>query len=184
MGEEPIFTYDGGILMKFFKSIKKGNIILLLVLVLSFVAVHVVQAVTAEPGSDANPLVSQDYVDAKINEVSAKINDLKAVVDNVNGLILALQKTQAPKFEVLEVEAGKEILLGESAEIILRGGKATAISGAKGGLADLTAGSAIDISTGQNIPLNHLLLSSRNDGRGIKTLSKSWILIKGEYTVK
>ncbi len=159
------------------KYIKKSYIVVILVLMFSFVMVHMVQAGTAEPGTDANPLVGQDYVDSKIGELAAS-------VDNLNKLVISLQKVQSPKFEVIELEPGKQMFLGDSTEIVLRGGKATAISGELGGLSDLTSGTGADIITGQTVPLNHLLLASRNDGRGIKITVKAWVLVKGDYSIQ
>ncbi|MCX7841738.1 MAG: hypothetical protein N2489_01520 [Clostridia bacterium] len=188
-------------MMKRLGYVNKRHIALLLILLTllcSFFAIHMVQAVTGEPGTDANPLVSQDYVDTKLAELTTKLNELAAKntelvakntelaasVDNLNKLVAAQQQAAAPKFEVIELEPGKTMLLGASTEIVLRGGKATAISGEKGGLSSLTAGTGVDIITGQPVPLNHLILSSRNDGRGIKATVKCWVLVKGEYTVK
>lgn len=170
--------------MKAFSSIKKRNIIVFLALIFSFVAVHIVQAVTAEPGTDANPLVTQDYVDSKVNDISTKYTELKTSVDSLNQQVAAVQKASVPKFEVIELDAGKIMLLGDSTEIVLRGGKATAILGEKGGLADLSSGNGAEYGKGQAIPLNHLLLSSRNDGRGLKVTAKAWILVKGDYTIQ
>ncbi|MCX7710262.1 MAG: hypothetical protein N2484_10495 [Clostridia bacterium] len=170
--------------MKGLRNIKKRNVVIFLVLVFSFVVVHIVQAVTAEPGTDANPLVTQDYVDSKVNDLTSKVTEMKISVDALNQQMASIQKTSVPKFMVIELEAGKEMLLGESTEMVLRGGKAVAISGEKGGLADLSSGNGAEYGKGQAVPLNHLLLSSRNDGRGIKTTAKAWILVKGDYTIK
>ncbi|NLM59144.1 MAG: hypothetical protein GX194_08535, partial [Clostridium sp.] len=88
------------------------------------------------------------------------------------------------KFVPLELNKGQVLIAGESAEIILRGGKALAIGGEGGGLSDITSGSGADVNTDQEVPLNHLLLISRNDGRGIKVVSeKAWVLVKGPYTI-
>ncbi len=58
--------------MNLFNKIKKKHVVVfVMVLVYSFVLIHIVQTVSAasaEPGTDANPLVAQDYVDAKITE--------------------------------------------------------------------------------------------------------------------
>ncbi len=168
--------------MKIYKSVG-----LILVLCLCFLAVHIVQAVTSDPGSEANPLVSQDYVDSKMNGLSAstdaKINTISEVVEKLSQQAIDLSKTQASKFQVLELGAGKQLLAGESTEIVLRAGKVAAVSGTNGGLLDLTDGSGADIKAGQTIPPNHLILSARNDGRGFNVYSDSWVLVKGDYTL-
>jgi hypothetical protein len=148
------------------KIAKKGYVSLILIIAISFLLIHIVQAVTADPGTDTNPLVSQDYVDAKVNALTNTINNLKM---------------QGAKYEVVNIKAGKQLVTGDSTEIILRQGKAKAIGSDAGGLSDLTG--AIDIQTGGNIPSNHLLLVPRNDGRGLKATTDIIVLIKGIYTI-
>ncbi len=88
-------------------------------------------------------------------------------------------------FVALELTEGQKLMTGASAEIIVRGGNAEAIGGAGGGLSDITSGTGADVNTGQDVPLNHLLLVSRDDGRGINIVSKkAWVLVKGPYTIE
>lgn len=220
---------------------KKTGMLALLIII-SIAVVHIVQvvhaSVTAEPGSDADPLVSQSYVDEKINDLSAKVNGLetsqKDITNTTNNLsekdeLMTLDITSLKeadegltasikeisekedatglkideltkkfeeiekklqdiekygKFEALELDENQVLITGASAEIILRGGKALAIGGTGGGLSDITSGTGADIKTDENVPLNHLLLISRDDGRGIKVVSKkAWVLVKGPYTI-
>ena len=155
--------------MRVLKNVRRVHIIVILaVIVYSIALVNITQAVagSAEPGSEANPLVAQDYVDARIAELNSQIEEL----------------TKASKFEAVQIKAGKQLVAGASTEIVLRSGKAAAVVSANGGLSDLIAGN--DIPAGGNIPLNHLILIPRDDGRGFKTVSDVWILIKGTYTIK
>jgi len=46
----------------------------------------------------------------------------------------------------------------------------------------VTAG--VDLEQGSNVPKQHLLISSRTDGRGLKITTNSFLLIKGAYQVK
>lgn len=86
-------------------------------------------------------------------------------------------------FVVVEATKGQKVILGAGSEILVRSGEATALSGELGGLADVTA--AKDLTTGMKITNQHLLLSSRADGRGILVLSdKVYMLIRGSYTVE
>lgn len=158
--------------MRVFKLLKKVHIALILFLLSTIAVIHIAQAVTAEPGTNEDPIVSQSYVDAKIGELNATINSLKQ----------QLQNTQYPKFEVIEVEAGKQLVAGASTELILRGGEATAVASNEGGISNLISGK--DLKTGEQVPLDQLLLIPRDDGRGLKIVKKSWILIKGQYTIK
>lgn len=162
--------------MKLFSKVKIKHIVVVTILVSVLMVVHMSGAFTAEPGTDANPLVTQDYVDAKINALTATVNSLSQQLQNV-------QQPAASKFVPIEVEGGKQVIAGEGTEIILRGGKASCITSAGGGLSDVTAGTEIS-SAGDEIPLNHLLVVSRDDGRGLKTEVKAWLLIKGPYTIK
>ncbi|MCR4437157.1 MAG: hypothetical protein QHH06_15395 [Clostridiales bacterium] len=145
-----------------------------LVIAFSFLIVHMVYGAAADPGTDANPLVTQDYVDGKIAELSNRLDSLAARLEG--------SQAQEGAFKAVEIKAGKQVIAGAGTEMILRSGKATAIASASGGVADVTAGK--DIATGGGILFNHLLLFSKDDGRGLKILQDSWVLIKGAYTVK
>lgn len=86
-------------------------------------------------------------------------------------------------FIVVEATKGQKIILGAGSEILVRSGETTALSGEMGGLADVTA--AKDLTTGTKITNQHLLLSSREDGRGILVVSdKAYMLIRGSYNVE
>ncbi len=209
------------------KSIRRWNkktVISVLIITSSLVAVHIIQAATAEPGTDADPLVTKSYVDQKfesfsgikeldskiaalttkneelatkdaeqtkkIEELTKALNDLYEKNDEykikTEELETRLQSIETyGKFVALELTADQKLMTGESAEIILRGGKAKAIGGEGGGLSDITSGTGADVNTNQDVPLNHLLLVSRDDGRGIKIVSKkAWVLVKGPYTIE
>jgi hypothetical protein len=67
---------------------------------------------------------------------------------------------------------------------MLRAGEAEAVvpESAQGNLSDYTVGA--EIGDGEAIPLNHMILIARGDGRGIRVLSgEAYIMIRGEYTV-
>lgn len=84
---------------------------------------------------------------------------------------------------VVEATKGQVVVLGAGSEIIVRSGETTAISGMSGGLADVTG--AKDLVTGDKVPNQHLLISSRDDGRGVKVVSdKAYMLIRGSYSVQ
>jgi len=202
--------------MKTFKSLSKKSIISVLIIASSMVAVHIIQAASAEPGTDADPLVTKSYVDkllesfsgskeadSKIAALTAKNDELAKTIEAqtkkieeltkaVNDLYEKNEKLEERltdiesygKFIALELTENQKLMTGESAEIILRGGKAKAIGGQGGGLSDITSGTGADINTDQDVPLNHLLMVSRDDGRGIKIVSKkAWVLVKGPYKI-
>ncbi|HHV30246.1 hypothetical protein [Acetivibrio mesophilus] len=171
---------------------------IILTVVLSVAIIHIVQvvqaSVAAEPGSDKDPLVSQSYVDSKFAALESKIKELKSGEDSkLEEMAKKLEEAEKRleeiekygKFEALELNKDQVLIAGASAELILRGGKALAIGGEGGGLSDITSGTGVDVNTDDEVPLNHLLLISRDDGRGLKVMSeKAWVLVKGPYTIK
>lgn len=166
----------------FIKNKKFLHIVVILTLVLvTAVGVTVSTAAGVEPGTADDPVVSQSYVDAKVNELSSQINELKQQIQT-GSQGTGTPQTQSAKYQVIgPVPAGKKIIAGESTEIILRGGSATAIGSEYGGVADLIAGT--DLQTGTKVPLNHLLLVPRSDGRGISITSEAWVLVRGSYSI-
>lgn len=200
--------------MRFFENLKnKGRYLYIsvLIIVFSLLLVHTVSGIGSEPGSDEDPLVTKSYIDSELDkfasEVNSKINLLKSelkksksdeaveaiaaklfeLAKNVDDLNKQIEEfSKYAKFEVVELEPGQKIILGDSAEVILRAGKALAIAGEKGdGLADITTDSKNNnLVTDDIVPLNHLLLVSRDDGRGIKAVTKVWVLVKGNYRIE
>jgi hypothetical protein len=154
--------------MNLMKYIKERKLFTLLVLFFVLAGVYIVQAVAADPGSDTDPIVTQSYVDAKINSLAAKLNEITG--------------NSGSKYEVVSISAGKQLIAGGSTEIVLRQGKATAIASATGGLSDVTLGG--DWQTGFNIPANHLLIVPKDDGRGLTAVTDIKILIRGTYIIK
>jgi hypothetical protein len=148
------------------------------------------------PGSEEDPLITLSYVEKRIEQIKSYIDqnfetinndskDLKAKVDQLSSgsnNINTSGEVTSEKFQVVVAEAGNTIVFGESAEVIWRSGKATAIASENGGLSDVTGG--VDLPTGEEIPLNHLLIIPRNDGRGAAVTVKSYVMIKGVYTIQ
>lgn len=156
------------------------------------------------PGSEADPVVTQSYVELKaeqtkyyidnlINKNNQDITNLKTQLEQKNQEILKLQETvsklsagggggESAGFQVVLLNKGKTLMSGSGAEMVVRSGKVTAVKGTQGGLANVT--SAKDLNTGDAVTLNHLLISSRDDGRGVKAAVDSYLLIRGTYTIK
>ena len=84
--------------------------------------------------------------------------------------------------KVVEVSPGQSLIGYSGTEIILRAGTATVIDSELGGLCDCTEG--VDLTKGANVPINHLLLVPRDDGRGIKATSKVVVMVRGKFDVK
>ncbi|GAE87366.1 hypothetical protein [Acetivibrio straminisolvens] len=91
----------------------------ILIAILSVVVIHIAQvvhaSVTAEPGSEEEPLVSQSYVDSKFEEMAKKLEEAEKRLEEIE---------KYGKFEALELNKDQVLIAGASAELILRGGKA------------------------------------------------------------
>ncbi len=201
-----IYNFQGVQKMKRSKIFNYKYTILSFVIITSFFTVHIVRAVTAvspEPGSEGDPVVSQSYVDSKISGITAKLDAANSTISDLTKKLseaetkiskLTSENEQMSKqlkeldpesfkFQPLELKAGQKLLTGASTEIVLRSGSAKAISGTYGGLSDITAAQSADLTTGAQIALNHLLLSSRDDGRGITAEKGCWLIVKGAYKI-
>ena len=110
----------------------------------------------AEPGTDGDPLITRSYVESVIYPNT--------------------------RFKVVEVPAGKSVILNEGTEAILRMGTCSVIASQKGGLSDVTMG--FDLADGIVVQGNHHLICPLNDGRGLKASTTCLIMIKGNYTIK
>ncbi|HYF93314.1 MAG TPA: hypothetical protein VD969_13875 [Symbiobacteriaceae bacterium] len=158
-------------------------------------------AATGEPGTVADPLVTKSYVDEVVaslvgkdyvDQALARMAD-KAYVDQALSKLdqtgsvdkaylesrLAEMKTL---FEVVRAPKGA-VVLGESGtEVVLRGGKATAIVSPMGGVLDATDG--VDLTQDEPVKPNHLLVIPVSDGRGLTAQTDLILIVKGPYTVK
>ena len=142
-----------------------------------FFAVTFSGAEVPEPGTDGDPIITQSYMELRLQELN---KTLLYKIEEVKNLVSSNSNTPL-SYEVINVKSGDAIYFGENAEVILRAGDATAIAGANGGIADLTTG--IDLATGDKVILNHLMLIARDDGRGMNLSSDAWIMVKGKYTL-
>ncbi len=141
----------------------------------------------SEPGSDRDPLISKSYVDNKIEEVKIFINDkIKENLQVVEEEVDEVKKETLDDLQVVELVRNQSLILDQGSEAILRSGSAKAISkitnGIDNGLADITAGK--DLKMNEEIKANHLLLTPRGDGRGLKVISDSIFLVRGVYEIR
>ncbi len=189
---------------------RKGKLLLLICIVLSCSVLIVASASGAgQPGSNTDPLVTKSYVDKKYTELLAQIGTgsssgtgsvdnatIKALqtdvgdltrfimdaldqIEDLNNRVEALENG----YVAVEAKAGQTILLSSGSEAILRSGSAQAIVGINGGLVDASVGGDLN-KNGMNVPVQHLLISSRSDGRGLVIKENAWLLIRGAYTIK
>ncbi len=163
----------------------------------------------SDPGSLEDPLVTKGYVEEKfsslveeidfltreIDRVSKESQELEQVVelmDRVDGLEKRVDDVSdispddfRDTFEPMLLKRGETIIAGDSTQIILRSGTARVVSSLAGGLVDATSETNGDLSGNESVPLNHLLIVPRDDGRGIRiTSGDAWVMVKGPFEVK
>lgn len=180
----------------------KRFLVPVLILILLVFGVTIVNAALSDPGTSGDPLVTLSYVEQRITETkdyiaeifdilftrtnnnSSKIDnlvqensELKAQIEELEG------KTggSGASLEVIHLTKGQALICSAGTEIIFRSGKANAVASELGGLSDVTG--AVDIKAGESIPLNHLLIVPRSDGRGAVIIEDAYIMIRGDYQI-
>jgi TolA-binding protein len=103
-------------------------------------------------------------------------------ISNASRSGVAGSVSSTSRFTAMELKTHQKIILGAGTEIVLRTGKAMSIRGEFGSLVDLISGK--DLDAGENVTRNHIILSPRNDNRGMKFTEDSWILVKGQYELR
>ena len=134
-----------------------------LILVLSAVVcigLAITYMVSADPGSADDPVVTLSYIEK----------------------VLTPKLDAQQSFQVVSVNNGQVLEGADGTELILRMGTADVVATAKGGLADVTAGT--DLADGLQVPANHHLIVPLSDGRGVRATKDCLFMIKGRYTVK
>lgn len=132
--------------------------------------------VFSEPGSEKDPLVTMSYVNDKIENLKDYIDVKLRNLSQNSGFSEGLQ--------VVELKPGQKLIAKAGTEIIIRGGKSTAYGvGEDKGLSDVTEGMDID-NEKHFLPINHLLIVPRDDGRGVYAHTDSVFMIKGAYEIK
>ncbi|MHC1696252.1 MAG: hypothetical protein AB9835_13495 [Eubacteriales bacterium] len=154
----------------------------LLCLVLTVSMVFAGESGSASPGSADDPLVTLSYVKQVLQpQIEASlINKLSGT-----GMTTPTSPTGGgAEFKVVELKNGQILRPVGSLEVVLRSDSASVISPFPSqGLSDLTAGG--ELLGGTVIPINHLLLIPRADGRAVKATSELvFIMVRGEYTIE
>ncbi len=150
------------------------------------------------PGSEQDPLVTASWVEAKLNSFAAALKDEQQEREKLEDRMRQIEGVErplpsqpgepvrivepAPVFKVVVVEAGKKFLPGEGTEFILRSGLARAVVLIEAnGLTNLTTGR--NLKNGDLIERDHLILSPRDDGRGIIAETEIILLVKSKYRI-
>lgn len=135
--------------------------------------------------TENDPLVTLSYVDKIKGEI---LEELKNELD-IKDLIESMELPETNYgYEILELKSGDVFWAKASCEIILRSGKADIIVTDENniinriGLSDLTDGK--ELLNNEALPINHYVIISRGDGRGVKiTSDKAYLMVRGEYEV-
>lgn len=122
------------------------------------------------------------------NANNSSANDSDSNVDNNSEVDDSNDNSDASTvngfvFEPVYAEIGQSLIGKEGTEIILRSGAGVAvIPEGVSNISDVTTGQ--DIANNTTIGTNHLVITSRDDGRGIKiTSNAAWFLVKGDYEI-
>lgn len=187
------------------------------VLIIGFTAIHMVRAVevkTPEPGTSADPLVSQSYVEQKFTEVKnytetqneellKQISEKMAQLEDINK---QLDETTKQFTELSEQVENLEQQLNEGMQQSV---KFVVVENLKAGqklIADesteiiLRAGkvtaiasekgglsdvtAAKDIKQSESVQPNHLIIVPRTDGRGVRSEADAVLLVKGTFRIE
>ena len=179
------------------QKIKQGRLYLLgvVAIIVVLAAGHMVSAGDFQPGSQEDPLVTQSYVEQRNEQLKyysdQKDQELSDLIQQNGDRIAVLEEklsalfesgNTAASLEIVTLTPGQRLIGWAGTEIILRGGRATAIQSELGGLSDVTGGR--DIKQDEEIPANHLLLIPRSDGRGIKAVTECILMVRGQYDIQ
>lgn len=140
-----------------------------------------------------DPLISYTYLKAnvldKLSELSDRITGNGGELAALRQELAALKSQQngqaASGYEVVYARRGQVVRATVASDFMLRSGEAYALVPADSGgsISDYTDGT--DLLNGNLVPLNHMLLIPRGDGRGLVILSdEAYIMVRGGYTVE
>ncbi len=144
----------------------------LLVLIL-IIAIILSLPINAAPGDNSDPIVVLSYLNQRLKEYDKTIAELNEKIKNTSA--------GSNSLDVVTLEPGQKLIAEAGTEIILRGGKVTAIASELGGLSDVTL--ATDIINGAEVAANHLLIVPRSDGRGVYSANGAILIVRGVYKV-
>lgn len=168
-----------------------------LTIALAIANVGALTAREVEPGSSGDPVVTKGYVDRLINDhsihkkmevqeevISLLSKELNALKKEIGGFEIEGLETPTSGetiYKVVDVEAGEKLIGRQGTEIILRAGEGIALASNLGGLQDVTEGE--DITQGL-IPKYHLLITPRDDRRGVHVTKKATFMVRGNYIIE
>ena len=152
----------------------KKYIAIVIVTLLVIVGISVYAANTS-----SDPIISLSYFEKEMNNLKTELTQL--INSKVSGG--GNSSTSTSSYEIVNIQKGKQVTFGESAEFIIRRGEATIVDPSNSnGIPNLTLGK--DDTNNAKAGLQQLYLVPRNDGRGIIAKTDLVIMVRGNYTVK
>jgi len=137
---------------------------------------------SAQPGTPNDPLVSRSYMERRIAELMEYVGHNYARFSDLSSTVLPepppVTLNTQDIFTIVRAEPGTTLIGMASTEIILRGGQATVVTETSG-LVNVTSGN--DLTNGQAVPANHLLIVPQADGRGLRFQSVSYLMVRGDF---
>ena len=88
------------------------------------------------------------------------------------------------KWRTVVLEPGQTLVCQAGTEFVVRApatGCGVVVDPTGNGVPDLTGG--VNIKAGQTVPFNHLVSVPASDGRGLKALTRLWVMVRGECEV-
>lgn len=174
---------------------KKITAILCVLGITMMIAVANVRGLSANesaPGSSSDPVVTKGYVDRLIQQlpIHEKVAAQEEIIGLLNSQLNALKKEVEGletgtggdnTYTVVDVNPGEKLIGKQGTEIILRAGEGTPTGTSLGGIQDVTQG--VDITSGP-VPKYHLLITPRDDQRGVLVTKKATFMVRGGYTIE
>lgn len=135
-------------------------------------------------GTVDNAAVGQLQTD--VGDLTKFVIDALTDIENVKSRMTTLESrvaTLESGFIVVQMNKGQKLMLNSGSFAILRSGQATAFKGESGTLVDVSSGA--DLLDGANIPVQHLVVTPKGDGRGMTIKSTTaYLVIMGKYTIQ
>lgn len=134
---------------------KQSMITLALLAVLLLVGTgYAAGAAGAQPGSNADPLVSKSYVDEQVASIQKKSG-----------------------YEAITLSKGKQLVCAKGAQVVVTTGAAKAT----GSLSDLTEGKKV--AKGKAVSTDHSFLVLK-ENTGVKATKSATVFVQGHYSIK
>ncbi len=149
---------------------------IILIGAIAIAGITTLNAANNNVGSDTNPLVTKNYVDAKIEEQKEYITELRQEIQS-----LKQEKDSSNAYKAVVVPQGQTIYGEDGTEMIVRAGEGTVVTAGTIGIQNVTTGE--DITNGVVAPRNHLLIVPREDGRGLLATRQLTVMVRGGYKI-